>query len=71
MDKKLTERVMEMSEINERQQRDYVERVESERDTRVEYVMSEMETLRRMMEDILRMKMDRKEYTDFKGKVNK
>ena len=71
MDKKLTERVMEMSEINERQQRDYVERVESERDTRVEYVMSEMETLRRMMEDILRTKMDRKEYTDFKGKVNK
>ena len=71
MDRKLTERVIEMSEINERQQRDYVERVESERDTRVEYVMSEMETLRRMMEDILRTKMDRKEYTDFKGKVNK
>lgn len=37
----------------------------------MEYVLSEMETLRRMMEEILRTKMERKEFVDFKGKVNK
>lgn len=70
MDKKLTDRVVEMSEINQKQ-RNYDERIESERDSRLQYMMSEMDTLRRMMEQILRNKIDRKEFIDFKSKANK
>ena len=70
MDKKLTDRAVEMSEINQKQ-RNYDERIESERDSRLQYMMSEMDTLRRMMEQILRNKIDRKEFIDFKSKANK